>query len=175
MTNSDLPINGVKFTKSNIKEIENQQFNKPSINKTGWPAGPWHDEPDQLQFTAHGLDCWIVRHPTQGHFCAYVCCCHDVPRKLLPEDITSHDEAIYGFKCSFGWNYSPGLASPLGDPIAYCTFNKMKRHAEGLARALQCESVWWRRVRRHLADVLHIKIRTWPKEHHVSFVPKSDD
>lgn len=28
------------------------------MRKNDWPAGPWDDEPDELQWTAHGLVCF---------------------------------------------------------------------------------------------------------------------
>jgi len=42
------------------------------VDKTGWPAGPWLDEPDRLQWrTAAGLPGLIVRHRRLGHLCGY--------------------------------------------------------------------------------------------------------
>ena len=44
------------------------------INKTNWPAGPWHDEPDKVQWPdpGTGLPCLAKRHPEQGFWCGYV-------------------------------------------------------------------------------------------------------
>lgn len=42
-------------------------------DKSTWKAGPWHDEPDKMQFPdeATGLPCLIVRGPS-GALCGYV-------------------------------------------------------------------------------------------------------
>lgn len=37
----------------------------------GWAPGPWHDEPDKLEFKAHGMHCMIAR-ANAGHLCGYV-------------------------------------------------------------------------------------------------------
>lgn len=43
------------------------------VNKDTWPAGPWINEPDKVQWTdeATGLPCLAVRHPSSGHWCGY--------------------------------------------------------------------------------------------------------
>lgn len=41
------------------------------IDRTGWAAGPWDDEPDRLEWRAHGLACLIVRND-HGALCGYV-------------------------------------------------------------------------------------------------------
>lgn len=33
---------------------------------------PWENEPNRLEFTAHGLQCLIMRHSELGHLCGYV-------------------------------------------------------------------------------------------------------
>lgn len=47
------------------------------VDKSAWAAGPWQDEPDRVDFIAHGFACLALRHPQHGHFCGYV----GVPRK----------------------------------------------------------------------------------------------
>ena len=44
-----------------------------SVDKSGWPRGEWHDEPDKIQWAdeATGLPCLIVRGPS-GALCGYV-------------------------------------------------------------------------------------------------------
>lgn len=44
-----------------------------TIDKAGWGDGPWHDEPDKVQWVdeATGLDCLIVRNRL-GALCGYV-------------------------------------------------------------------------------------------------------
>lgn len=43
-------------------------------DKSDWPAGRWHDEPDKRQWTDEhtGLPCLAVRHRSSGHWCGYV-------------------------------------------------------------------------------------------------------
>lgn len=44
-----------------------------SVDRTGWPAGPWDDEPDKVQWPDPdtGLPCLAVRNEG-GHWCGYV-------------------------------------------------------------------------------------------------------
>lgn len=44
-----------------------------SVDKSAWPRGEWHDEPDKIQWPdpATGLPCLIVRGPS-GALCGYV-------------------------------------------------------------------------------------------------------
>lgn len=46
---------------------------RPAIDNSAWPRGPWDDEPDYLQWKdeATGLPCLIVRNNT-GALCGYV-------------------------------------------------------------------------------------------------------
>lgn len=51
----------------------NQLIYHDAVDKTGWPDGPWLDEPDKIQWVdaETGLDCLIVRGPV-GALCGYV-------------------------------------------------------------------------------------------------------
>jgi hypothetical protein len=49
----------------------------PAIDKSTWGAGPWQDEPDRVDFIAHGFACLALRHPDHGHYCGYA----GVPRE----------------------------------------------------------------------------------------------
>jgi len=44
------------------------------IDKSEWGPGPWHDEPDKVQWVDPDtkLDCLAVRNPRYGHWCGYV-------------------------------------------------------------------------------------------------------
>jgi hypothetical protein len=44
-----------------------------TVDKSAWPAGPWHDEPDKVQWQdeATGYPCLIVRN-CSGALCGYV-------------------------------------------------------------------------------------------------------
>jgi hypothetical protein len=44
----------------------------PEIDKSGWPPGPWHDEPDRVEFVHAGYACLVTRHPRHGHLCGCV-------------------------------------------------------------------------------------------------------
>lgn len=65
-----------------------------TCDKSGWPAGPWNDEPDKIQWpdAATGLPCLAVRHPSLGHWCGYV---------GVPEDHPFFGKSYVGF-CSDG-------------------------------------------------------------------------
>jgi hypothetical protein len=45
-----------------------------TVSKAGWHAGPWHDEPDRVQWTdpLSGLPCLITRSPDLGCLLGYV-------------------------------------------------------------------------------------------------------
>lgn len=44
------------------------------VDRTGWPKGPWDDEPDRVEWRdeATKLPCLIVRQGNSGHLCGYV-------------------------------------------------------------------------------------------------------
>lgn len=46
----------------------------PTIDRSGWGAGPWDGEPDKVVWTdeAAGLVCMVRRHGYSGHLCGYV-------------------------------------------------------------------------------------------------------
>lgn len=41
------------------------------VNRRQWPEGPWHHEPDRIEWRSHGLPCLIARGPL-GNLCGYV-------------------------------------------------------------------------------------------------------
>jgi hypothetical protein len=44
-----------------------------AVDRTGWPPGPWDQEPDRIEWRARaGLPCLIVRSPSVGVLCGYV-------------------------------------------------------------------------------------------------------
>lgn len=49
-------------------------LNSYKVDRTGWPSGPWDDEPDRLEWVdeSTGLSCLMLRHPDTGHWCGYV-------------------------------------------------------------------------------------------------------
>lgn len=42
------------------------------LDKSDWGDGPWMQEPDKVEWCAHGLVCLAVRHESLGHWCGYV-------------------------------------------------------------------------------------------------------
>lgn len=42
------------------------------ILKSKWGEGPWQNEPDRLEFRAHGFSCLLKRHMHFGFWCGYV-------------------------------------------------------------------------------------------------------
>lgn len=47
------------------------QATEHKVRREGWPAGPWDDEPDKVQFIHADLDCLLVRNHSGG-WCGYV-------------------------------------------------------------------------------------------------------
>lgn len=138
-------------------------YKKPaSVDKTGWPPGPWHDEPDWQDFEAHGLECRVMRHPQHGHLCGYVQCSHEIPYALLPEDISGGSDVLYGFDTSPPNGYWPGSHADWDNPADYRTFREVQLRTEDLAAALARQSVWWRRALRALAR-LRLHVRWWSR------------
>ena len=41
------------------------------VDRTGWPSGPWDNEPDRKEFEHAGLPCIVVR-TRDGKLCGYV-------------------------------------------------------------------------------------------------------
>jgi hypothetical protein len=46
----------------------------PRCDRSGWPAGPWNDEPDKVQWrdAATSMPCVAKRASQFGHWCGYV-------------------------------------------------------------------------------------------------------
>ena len=55
-----------------LAEVDAETPGSPSLSKESWGPGPWHDEPDRLEFEAHGFSCLITRHAVMGNLCGYV-------------------------------------------------------------------------------------------------------
>jgi ribosomal protein S27AE len=78
-------------------------------DKTGWPPGPWHDEPDQIRWDAEGsgLPCLVTRHPRRGHLCGYA----GVPRGHL-----LHGRDAGSVRVAVHWELSYAGPSPEQSP-----------------------------------------------------------
>lgn len=44
----------------------------PEDKRAAWGDGPWADEPDRIEFEAHGLPCLMQRVAPSGAWCGYV-------------------------------------------------------------------------------------------------------
>jgi hypothetical protein len=79
-----------------------------NIDKAGWPAGPWHDEPDKKQWqdAVTGLPCLIKRNPLGGNLCGYVGVPRGHPLYGVNYDdadhLSVHGGLTYSSKCSEG-------------------------------------------------------------------------
>lgn len=82
-----------------------------TIDKSGWPPGPWLDEPDKLQFT-HAmtrLPCLLLRDPRGGDLCGYVGVPPGHPWHGRPEhEITAAVVGVHGGEITFAGGCQPG-------------------------------------------------------------------
>jgi len=74
------------------------------VNRTGWPSGPWDQEPDKLNWTDEktGLPCMIVRN-SLGALCGYVAVTRDHPAYGMGYDDVSvdvHGGLTYASRCN---------------------------------------------------------------------------
>lgn len=108
-------------------------------DKFRWPAGPWDDEPDRVDWIHEGLACMLIRNPI-GAWCGYVgvprehpaydqsywdvdvdvhggltysdrCAGHicHVPQEGMPDDVF-----WFGFDCAHSGDVVPGLVMHRG-------------------------------------------------------------
>src|SRR5262245_29921583 len=76
-----------------------------TTDRTGWPRGPWDQEPDKVQWSDQttGLPCLAVRHLAWGHWCGYVGVppghpYHGKPTSDL-QDLNVHGGLTYADRC----------------------------------------------------------------------------
>ena len=87
-----------------------------AIDRSGWPAGPWDDEPDRVAWRHADLPCLMVRHPRYGNWCGYVAVppghpCHGVAFMTVQ---TRHDLSVHG-----GLSYSGPCDGAEGEGICH--------------------------------------------------------
>lgn len=75
-----------------------------TVNRTGWPAGPWDGEPDRKEWRYKGLPCLIVRNRF-GALCGYVGVSpghpwHEKPYQDIDADV--HGRLTYSDSCAEG-------------------------------------------------------------------------
>lgn len=106
---------------------------------TELPAGPWHDEPDRVEFEAHGFPCILNRGPigcrvhgglSYAHECQGVIC--HAPKE--PDDVW-----WLGFDCAHYLDLSPAMftfsSSYPGE--TYRTISYVRSETESLAAQAQ--------------------------------------
>lgn len=132
------------------------------IDKSKWPPGPWHEEPDFESFRSHGLHCLIIRIRNSGHLCGYVgvppghpmhgkhysdiegieihggLTYSDALNKIFKPEPGAH---YFGFDCAHYFDLSPGMLALLGLPPGrdgtYRTFGFVREEVKRLAAQLQ--------------------------------------
>jgi hypothetical protein len=74
------------------------------LDRPGWPAGPWDDEPDWLQWPEEqtGFVCLILRSPRMGYLCGYV----GVPRGAPAWGLEDREARRRGVECHGDVTYS---------------------------------------------------------------------
>lgn len=111
------------------------------LDKSKWPPGPWHDEPDELDFTTQAGYTGRIRRGRMGALCGYVLVpdthpmykvgYDDVPVQVhggLTYSEGRFSEWILGFDCAHAGDVSPHMLQFIpADPhehyrdIAYVT------------------------------------------------------
>lgn len=66
---------------------------KHQIDRTGWPSGPWDEEPDRIDFEHAGFACLILRND-MGNLCGYVGVGPDHP--FYGKDYEEIDADVHG-------------------------------------------------------------------------------
>jgi len=83
------------------------------VDRTGWPRGPWDDEPDRVDFkTAAGFPAIALRNPS-GFWCGYVAVSPGHPAyDGNDESIEVHGGFTYGGKCAGAVCHVPEPGEP---------------------------------------------------------------
>ena len=99
-----------------------------TIDRKGWPSGPWDGEPDKVQWPDEetGLPCLAVRHHRNGHWCGYV----GVPPG---HPLHGKDAGDVSFNVHWGVNFAEGCAPNADESRSICHVA-----AEG-----EPDHVWW--------------------------------
>lgn len=91
------------------------------VDKTNWDPGPWHDEPDRIDFEHAGLPCLILRSDITGALCGYA---------AVPPGHPAHGK---------GWN--DGLDLNVHGGCTY--FGACAGHICHVPKPGEPDDVWW--------------------------------
>lgn len=85
------------------------------MKNEAWGPGPWDDEPDHVEWRAHGLPCLLHRQPSLGHWCGYVAVppghpAHGKDYACLDMDV--HGGLTYAESCSGNICHVPEPGEP---------------------------------------------------------------
>lgn len=70
------------------------------IDKSGFPRGPWDDEPDRAEWRERGFVCLALRQGILGHWCGYVGVPPGHPwHGNSPEEVEVHGGVTYANGC----------------------------------------------------------------------------
>ena len=136
-------------------------------DRTKWPAGPWDDEPNKVQWVDKetGLDCLIIRNSHTGILCGYVGvaashrlygCDYEAPEVEVhggltyanrrqdhichtPEAPRPEDVWWFGFDCGHAWDLMPAMMqySIISKGTVYRDISFVRQECESLARQLK--------------------------------------
>jgi len=84
----------------NWEEREQERY----VDKSAWPAGPWRDEPDRVEWRYRALPCLSVRSTVTGALCGYVGLPpgHPARRRAEEESLSAHGGLTYSAPCDEG-------------------------------------------------------------------------
>jgi hypothetical protein len=142
----------------------------PELLKAGWPAGPWTDEPDRVEFEHAGLPCLILRN-RMGTLCGYAAVAPGHPwhgKRYDADEVDvdvhggltysdkcrdqichvakpgeSDDVYWFGFDCGHAWDITPAMLvyhEPFEGEV-YRDIAYVRREVESLAEQLSRVSV----------------------------------
>jgi hypothetical protein len=109
------------------------------VDRSGWPPGPWDQEPDRVEWRHAALPCLIVRSRTTGALCGYVGLPPGHPHHgaaYEDVDVFVHGGLTYSNACAGGICHLPQPGEPadvwwLGFDCAHAD-DLMPRHADDL-------------------------------------------
>jgi hypothetical protein len=72
------------------------------VDRTGWPKGPWDDEPDRVDWKTRGCFPAIALRHFRGHWCGYVGvpAGHPAYGRGYDDEIEVHGGVTYAAKCA---------------------------------------------------------------------------